>query len=233
MLQFSYFFCSNPSLLLALALIACNYHYIDMQKYLFLLLFCCLSVAASAQTDRQREEAARQDLDYYNRNKPSRLANRSSSNLWYGGGLQLGFSSTNFQSFFNVGISPMVGYKVTNNLSFGPRVALAYNSFKRRNTNDDFSSNYLTWAVGVFGRMRVFNEFFIHTEYSLESDIIGFVGNEPVRRNRSVPYLGAGYSPFNPGGGSSEFVVLFRLASSSQIIREAPYVFRAGINFNF
>ncbi len=204
-----------------------------MQKYLFLVLFCCISLAATAQNDQPREEAARQDLDYYNRNKPNTLANRSGSNLWFGGGLQLGFSSSNFQSFFNIGLSPMVGYKVTNQLSFGPRVAVAYNAFKQRNTGADFSSNYLTWAVGVFGRMRVFNEFFIHTEYSLESDIIGFIGNEPVRRNRGVPYLGAGYSPFNPGGGSSEILLLFRLASSSQIIQEAPYVLRAGINFNF
>ncbi len=205
-----------------------------MKKLLFLFAALFVGFQLFGQTDERQEEAARRDLDYYNRAAPRAANNdRFGASLWYGGGLQLGFSSFNSQSFFNIGLSPMVGYKVTNNISFGPRVAISYNSFRQRAPFTEIKANYITWAAGVFGRVRVINPFFAHVEYSLESDVIGFLGNEPVRRNRGVPYVGAGYSPFNPGGGSSEMLLLFRLAPRSQIVREAPYVIRFGINFNF
>lgn len=206
-----------------------------MNKYLFLLLLFALGSQLMAQTER-RDNEARRDLDYRTNYRPSQeRPERFADNLWFGGGVQLGFQSSTFESFFNVGLSPMVGYKVTNNLSFGPRVSVNYNSYSQRNTGNDFSRGFFTWAAGMFGRMRVINPFFIHAEYSLESEVIGFIGpdNDPVRRNRGVPYLGAGYSPFNPGGGSSEVVVLFRLSGTSQLVNEAPFVVRAGLNFNF
>ncbi|NJO87113.1 MAG: hypothetical protein HC821_03620 [Lewinella sp.] len=128
----------------------------------------------------------------------------------------------------------MVGYKITPILSVGPRVSIAYNAYSLRNTgNNDFKSKFWTYSAGLFARARIINPFFAHFEYGLESDVIGFIGEQAIRRTRSVPYIGAGHSPFNPGGISTEVLVLFRLGQGNQIINEAPFVIRAGINFNF
>ncbi|MEL6140192.1 MAG: hypothetical protein AAFQ37_08420 [Bacteroidota bacterium] len=202
-------------------------------KYKLLSLLLLFAISLSAQTRRERE--ASQDLDYYKGDRNTRAPRGESfgQNLWFGGGLQLGFSSSNFESFFNVGLSPMVGYKITPALSIGPRVALNYNAYRLRNTADDFNSNYFTWSAGAFTRLKVIEPFFVQAEYSLESDVIGFIDGDPVRRNRGVPYLGAGYSPWAGGGASSEIVVLFRLNGDSRLVNEAPFVIRAGFNFNF
>lgn len=197
-----------------------------------------MHLGLQAQTDPNREAQARRELDYNNQsndNPRAQLSDRFADNLWYGGGLQLGFNANTFESFFVIGLSPMVGYKIHPNISFGPRVSVNYNNYRVRNTgNQDFSSGYVTWSAGVFGRARIINPIFIHAEYSLENDVIGFLDSEPVRRTRSVPYLGAGYSQQNFGGASSEFLVLFRLISTeSQLVVESPFVVRAGINFNF
>lgn len=207
-----------------------------MIRLILLSLLLLSSIAfIGAQTNPDREDQARRDLEYGSPGNQAPRSDRFGDNLWFGGGLQLGFTGGTFQSFFNIGLSPMVGYKLNNTFSVGPRVAFSYNSFKQRNTTSDFTSNYFTWAAGIFGRARIINPFFAHVEYSLESDVIGFnpTTNDPVRRNRGVPYIGAGYSPFNPGGASSEILVLFRLNQQAQFIAESPFVIRAGINFNF
>jgi hypothetical protein len=53
------------------------------------------------------------------------------SNLWYGGGLLLGFNGINNASIFSLGVSPMVGYKITPAISVGPRVEFILSSYKQ------------------------------------------------------------------------------------------------------
>lgn len=202
-----------------------------MQKLIYpLLLLLFVSASLAAQTE---EDRARQDLDYYDQEdsngepRPERFVD----NLWFGGGLQLGFSASNGVSLFNVGISPMVGYKVTPNVSFGPRLSLNYNAF--RCDFNDIKSNYITWEAGMFGRLKVFNQFFVHGEYSLESRRLIISCDEPLKQVRSMPYLGVGYTSGFGGGPGSEILLLFRLRRDGQAIIESPYVIRAGFNFNF
>lgn len=206
-----------------------------MNKFLPLLLLCLLSLQLSAQTNPEREREAARDLDYYSGDRPSQQrSDRFSDNLWYGGGVQLGFQANTFNSFFLIGLSPMVGYKVNNFLSVGPRISLNYNRFTcDLGGNDRFKSGYLTWEAGLFARAKIINPIFIHAEMSLENRRLITGCSEPIKQNRSMPYLGIGYSPDNGGGGSTEFLLLFRLRRDGQNIIESPYVFRTGINFNF
>ena len=49
--------------------------------------------------------------------------------LWYGGGINLGFSQGPDLSLFNFGLSPIVGYKITPELSVGPRIDYDYSYY--------------------------------------------------------------------------------------------------------
>lgn len=205
----------------------------QIQKLILLFGFFCFSLSLAAQTTNDKEEAAKDDLDYYSAEASSASRpERFSDNLWFGGGTQLGFQSNNLASFFIIGLSPMAGYKVTNSLSFGPRVSLNYNAY--RCSANNIKANYLTWEAGMFARMKVFNQFFGHAEYTLESRRLqSSTCSEPIKQVRSVPYVGIGYTTGFDGAPGSEVLLLFRLNKSGPNIFESPYVFRAGFNYNF
>ena len=72
--------------------------------------------------------------------------------LWYGGGVNLGFSGGNNSSSFFFGLSPMLGYKLVDDIvSVGPRAGFQYNHFRVRDfSNEVFKANTLAYNVGVF-----------------------------------------------------------------------------------
>lgn len=203
-----------------------------MPKYVALILLFLFSAPTLSAQIRSSEDAARDDLDYYSEGeKRAPQEERFIDNLWFGGGVQLGYQANNAVSLFTIGLSPMVGYKVTPNVSFGPRISVNYNAF--RCEANDVKSNYMTWEAGLFGRLKVFNQFFVHGEYSLENRRLIFQCAEPTKQIRSMPYLGVGYTSGFPGGAGSEILLLFRLRRDGDAIIEPPYVIRAGFNFNF
>lgn len=203
---------------------------------LILLTVLTTTTAASAQTDR--EQSARDDLDYY-RGNDRRPATRNSGlrdNLWYGAGAQLGFQGGNSQSFFQIGLSPIVGYKVTDFLSFGPRGSVVYNSFAYDTFNGDrVRERWASWSAGLFGRVRVFQQFFAHAEYDLVSDVDLFDRgtNRRIRTTRVIPFLGGGYSQGGgPGSVGFEIMILFRLTPRDRL-NDQPFEIRSGLNYNF
>ncbi|NJC26716.1 hypothetical protein [Neolewinella antarctica] len=196
----------------------------------FLLALLTFSTAAFAQTT---EEEATDDLDYYNQKRSTSFDDGGGA-FWYGTGAQLGFSGGNGTSFFNIGITPILGYKINDIISVGPRAGLTFNRYKDERFNQDIKESFFQWSVGAFARAKIFRGIFAHTEYSLVNEVDGFSQNgEPVRSTRAVPFLGAG---FNQGGGPGqmgfEILVLFRL-TQSEFINDSPYEFRTGVNFNF
>ena len=196
------------------------------------LLFCATSFSLAAQTT---EDEARDDLDYYSDRQPATRGDDLGGRIWWGTGAQLQFQGGNQSSFFLIGISPIAGYKVNNFLSFGPRGSVAYNAYRF----EDFAGNvdkfkFLTWSGGLFGRVKVFRQFFVHSEYSLVNEVINFDGNgDANRRTRAIPFLGGGLQQGGgPGQTGFEIMLLFRLSQADQI-GDAPYEIRSGINFNF
>lgn len=208
--------------------------------YKYLLLFCCCFLLSSgvafAQTTEEEEPPedteADRDLDYYNDDDRT-VSRRPGSGLplWYGAGGVLGFRSDGQTSFFQVGVSPIVGYKLNNFLSVGPRGSINYNRF-----TDDFSGfreGYVTWSVGAFGRALVYRPVFIHAEYSLNNDVLGFDADGPVRSTRLIPWLGGGLAQGGgPGAVGFEILILFRL-TQADTVGDAPFEIRSGINYNF
>ncbi len=207
-----------------------------LKQYLFLLLLCACSLTAYAQGTT--EEEAKEDLDYYNTdNDRTRFDERGDdfgSNLWYGAGAQLGFSGGNNSSFFQIGLSPIVGYKLNNFLSVGPRGSFAYNSFRFATNVGDVRENFVTWSAGAFARARVVGQFFAHAEYSLVNERLqNFQTGELEGITRAIPFLGGGISQGGgPGAAGFEILILFRLSGTDRI-GDSPFEFRSGINFNF
>ena len=199
-----------------------------------LFLFCLLLVTT---TFAQRREAdAREDLRYGSRqrSKPTTEA----GGIWYGASAQLGFAATRNESFFRVGLAPMVGYKFNNFLSAGPRVSLVYNSYSNDFNGRDFKDNSFSYSGGLFVRAKVFRGFFLHGEYSLisEKEIFRDLNSGSLFSNRitrAIPFLGAGLSQGGGiGTGGFEFLVLFRLTQRERL-NDAPYELRTGFNYNF
>ena len=198
---------------------------------LILLTIFAVTGSTYAQTT---DEDARDDLDYYNSRQPTtQRPARFSDNLWYGAGAQLGFSASNRTSIFFIGVSPIVGYKLNNFLSVGPRGSFVYNRY-----TDDFlgiKDGYVTWELGAFTRANIFRGFFAHAEYSFVNEAFSFDQNtgEVIRTTRAIPFIGGGLSQ---GGGPAqmgfEILILFRITQADRL-GDSPFQFRTGLNYNF
>lgn len=191
-----------------------------MTRYL-LIAICSFFLAGSASAQFGRED----------RPEPARFTDQ----LWYGGSFVIGFSGGTFESLFQIGLSPMIGYKLTPNFSFGPRISYVYSHYRQRIGGNVEKYNYGTYALGVFSRYKIVPMVFAHLEYSYQSDVVGFntVDNEPIRRNRGIPYIGLGYQS---GGGYKragyEILALYNLNAEENFI-QGPFSFRIGFNYNF
>ena len=155
--------------------------------------------------------------------------------LWYGGGFNLGFTGNNFRSLFQIGISPMVGYKIFDELSVGPRVSLQYNHFRLNLGGGNIEkANATSWGLGAFARYKVFQNFFAHAEYEYENAVGFFLGNNEiitVREKLNNYYLGAGY---NSGNGifGYEIYLLYNF-NEREDTTNIPIDFRIGFTYNF
>lgn len=156
------------------------------------------------------------------------------SHLWYGGNVGLGFSSNTFQSLFQIGVSPMVGYKFFEQLSVGPRVSLFYSHYRLNFGGGDVqTASPLTWTAGVFARYKLFRTIFAHAEYEFEnSPVFDFsTGDlEVLRLQRTNTYIGAGYNSGERFG--YEIMVLYNLSLAENSI-ESPFDIRFGFTYNF
>ena len=202
-----------------------------LQSLPLFLLFCTLFSAPAF--GQRTEEEARDDLKYDSEEPRRQRPAGFRDQLWLGTGAQLGFGATSFSSQFVVGLSPIVGYKLNNFLSVGPRAGITYNRY--RDDRFNFKQGFVEYEVGAFVRAMVFRGFFAHAEYDLlnEVDIVaGQNGAMTQRRTRAVPFLGGG---INQGGGPGstgfEFLILFRL-TQPDIINDSPFQIRTGINWN-
>ena len=144
--------------------------------------------------------------------------------LWYGGGINLNFGG----NVMLLGISPMVGYKITDRFSVGPRVALDY---QEQFIQDFTNGRWLSWGVGVFGRAKITESLFGHVEYMYEKiDGLNDISPDFATQENNL-YLGGGYSSSGGGAFGYEFVVLFN--TSERDTDRVPIDYRIGFTWNF
>lgn len=164
--------------------------------------------------------------------------------LWYGASGTLNFNGGNGYFITNIGLSPMVGYKITDNFSVGPRLGLNYTLLKVQvSSNPDVvkRARPATYSVGAFSRYKVFQRIFAHVEYEFRSDgrpwddfgNINFDNNDEIviyREFRENFHLGAGY---NSGGVLSyEIYALYNVLVPDNSL-DNPFSIRAGFTYKF
>ena len=160
--------------------------------------------------------------------------------LWFGTGGTLGFSGFNGQNVFQIGLSPMVGYKIIDRVSLGPRVGVIYATQRAIAGNQVIRFNSWDFEYGVFGRVKILPILFFHSEYSIENRAIptgrlvqGTNRLESTRESIDHAYVGLGYQS---GGGPSalgyEIMLLFDVLGDPNSTR-LPIDFRFGLNYNF
>ena len=150
--------------------------------------------------------------------------------LWYGGSVGLGFQSFASQSTFLFALYPMMGYKITETISFGPRLGASYRSIRTRFNGAVSKFNPVEISGAFFGRAKVLRQFFGHVEYELANEKTVTSSSTISSRIDTNFYLGGGY---NSGGKvGSEIYILYNLLEDGNSL-EVPFVIRAGLTVNF
>lgn len=220
-----------------------NSHYLNTDYHIFAknnrqmkrllqLSLLALGLLLSYQIDLNGQRNSRgSDADQYF-DESGGFAHR----LWYGGGFVLGFSGSNVSSNFTIGLSPMVGYKLTPEFSVGPRVSLEYSIIKTSQFGPPETVNPLSWGLGLFSRYKVLETIFAQVEYEFanEADFL-FRDNQGelqvARREQSNFYIGAGY---NSGNGIIGYEILFLYnVNEPENSLELPIDLRFGFTYNF
>ena len=147
--------------------------------------------------------------------------------LWYGGSVP--FQISQFQGFsrLRIGISPMVGYRVTDIFSIGPRLSIIYNEFYFPGDNPKI----MELGVGAFGRAKFTSSLFAQVEFeTLNVNEITDL-NTGIEGNDENFYLGVGYSSPMNGAWGYEILALFNFMEEQEDV--VPIEFRAGLTYKF
>ncbi len=201
----------------------------------FSLLLCLFSFCVSVPSYAQKRKKKKDTEEYFDESGGFK------HRLWYGGNFNLGFTN----NIFNLGIAPMIGYKLTDRFSVGPRFKIDYYAEKLfNNTGETFNFRTTSWGAGVFARGKVITNAFAHIEFEYENqgapdyDANGFFqldGNnsnniKTTRLNRNNFYIGGGYTSGTIV--SYEILILYNVLEDSSSAR-LPWDLRIGFTYNF
>jgi opacity protein-like surface antigen len=206
-----------------------------MKKWMLVALLGLWGFAAGAQTVYNSSGGNR----YTNKKKKEARA-FSADKLIVGGGLSLGFGTIT-----NLGISPIVGYRITDRFSAGIGLGYQYvrakdflvvpNLYSNSVSYEDFKSSL--YSASVWTRYRVFDNIFAHVEY--EHNFMSFntydtydpasptgYREEKIHYNAPSLLVGAGYRQPITDRASLVIIALYDVLND-------PYSPYQGINFRF
>lgn len=205
-----------------------------MKKTLQLLLvFSILMMGFTHDANAQRKKKKKKGVDEYFDDRGS-----FTDRLWYGADFTLNFFSVPGGNAFNAGISPMVGYKITEQLSVGPRLEILYRGERYNQGNgEDLKFNSTNYGLGAFTRFKFLNAYYFHAEYQALNNEFGtsidLVNNTIItqREWQDNFFVGGGY-------GSSGSTVGFQVTVLWNLLEEfssntIPLYYRIGINYKF
>jgi len=190
--------------------------------FTLLLLFTFLFGVMTADAQRTRKRDSTEE--YFD--ESGGFAHR----LWFGGGFNLNFGGNGGTNTMILGLSPMVGYKINDILSVGPRVSFDYYEIFINGSNP----RYAFWGIGPFARGKFTETIFAQVEYQIQgvsglndaSDL--FQANVDNRENF---FLGAGYQSSGGGLFGYEIMALYNFLDQNEF--NVPISFRFGLNWNF
>ena len=195
-----------------------------MLKSLFIvLLFFAFADHADAQRGKKKSRSNETD-EYFDE------SGIGAYKFWYGGGVGLGFSGGNISSRFDFSLSPMLGYKITPEFSVGPRVELSYTHFRQNvGFNDIRKANLFSYGIGIFGRYKIFNQFFTHAEFQIENRQV-LINGEKDRNRFDNFFVGIGYT--SGGQVAYEIALLYNILEDDNTI-DLPLDYRLAFTYNF
>lgn len=166
-----------------------------MQKLILVSLFILATFSALSAQSSERETQG--------------------SRWWYGAHVNLGFSASQNLSVLSLGLSPMAGYKVTPDLSVGPRLIANFTNFRIR----DFAGTVdgvgvFDYGVGGFVRANVYRGFFAQGEFGYENrGQVQSNGSQFIesRFDGLNAYIGAGYNSATGGNLAYEVMLAYDL----------------------
>jgi len=188
-----------------------------------MLIFTLVIGINSADAQRRGKKKKKDDTEEYFDDRGG-----FGQRLWYGGGVNFQLSSSTFGgSQMTLGLSPMVGYKVNDILSFGPRISVDYTEFFTEGVNPRF----LWWGIGAFARGKFSESIFAHVEYQYQklSELNDITPNFEVQPDNF--FLGAGYHTSTGGAFGYEILVLYNVLEEDGT--SLPIEFRIGFTWNF
>ena len=213
--------------------------------FIFLLLaalFISLPNDVEAQSRKRKKNRTSKVDKYFDESQG--IAHR----LWYGGGFNLGFNGNNLFNVFNIGVSPMVGFKLIDQVSVGPRVSFQYTSVKGIATDNNIRRvQPLSYSAGLFARYKFLPMIFAQVEYEYENSeyplINGFNGAlvwdntlqevATVREARDNVYIGLGYtSGLGFGTFGYEIMLLYNVLEPEDSL-DLPFSLRFGFTYGF
>lgn len=117
--------------------------------------------------------------------------------IWFGGGVMLTFGTVT-----NIGVSPIVGYKLDRKGKLSAGLGVNYNYFSDNRYTPKYESSTYGWSV--LTRYRVIPQIFLHAEYNSQNyELYNPFGDET--RREWVPFLLLGGGVSQPIGGNSSF----------------------------
>ena len=141
-----------------------------MKNIYFIVLALFITMGSMAQSELENELNAEKDS----------TGGFDKSKMYYGGYMNLSFGS-----YTVIGVSPLVGYKFTPQLSAGIQLTYEYSSYD--------NSSYSNYGGSLFGRYRILPQLYAHAEFSA-INYESFYLEETERVWVPFLYLGGGYS---------------------------------------
>lgn len=135
--------------------------------------------------------------------KPKKDPRPLKDRLWFGGGVVLMFGTVT-----NLGVAPLVGYKVDQKGKFSTGIGLNYYYFKDDRYVPAYESTNYGWSV--FTRYRVIPQAYLHAEFNNQNYEI-FNPFSDVAQREWVPFLllGGGISQHLGGNSYLTFQILW------------------------
>ena len=147
--------------------------------------------------------------------------------IYAGGGFGASFGST--VGYFS--LSPNVGYKLTERASVGVGIFYQFTNYKT------FSPEIKTndWGFNFFGRYRVYDPFFFHTEYEFINYEIPTTSTDSQRDSFNSFLLGGGMA--QPIGSHASFLIMalynVSYSDNSRSPWDSPWRISIGISAGF
>jgi hypothetical protein len=188
-----------------------------MRKCLSLALFIILSAVITSSFGQSTND----------------ISERSSvkDRIYTGGGLSMSFGN----AYSYVTVAPMIGYRISNELSVGTAFSYRY----RKDKIYDLTLN--DYGINPFIRYNVFTNYFLQAEYEYLNYELALINSSTyeifnIRKNFSSVLVGGGVS--QPIGSRAFFnlTVLYNLsyvASDPYSPYSSPLVIRGGLSFGF